>query len=165
MKTYFRLSLCALSALCVMSCVHPLENRIAKNPQLYQSLSSSDQLLVQQGRIREGMSKEGVFLALGRADQVATGKQKGSSIEKWTYMGNRPVFADSFGLGFGNMGYGGFGGRGSGYGGRGYGYGGRGYGCGPYGYGYSPSVIYVPYKSATVTFRNNRVTEYLTGPQ
>jgi hypothetical protein len=27
------------------------------------------------------------------------------------------------------------------------------------------TVMYVPYKAATVTFRGNRVTEYLTGPQ
>jgi hypothetical protein len=154
MKTTLRrLLLCAIPLLAIASCVHPREDRIAKNPQIYQSLSTSDQLLVQQGRIREGMTKEGVFLALGTADQVATGRQKSTSIEKWTYLGSQPIYTDSF-----SMGYGGFGGRGGGYGGRGYGY-------NPFGYYYSPSIMYVPYKSATVTFRGNRVTEYLTGPQ
>jgi hypothetical protein len=90
--TRLRLSLCALAALAISSCVHPLEKRIANNLKIYQSLSASDQLLVHQGRIREGMTKEGVFLAMGRADQVAFGVQKGSRIEKWNYLGSQPVY-------------------------------------------------------------------------
>lgn len=149
MKTNLRrLSLCAIAALAVTSCVHPLEDRIASNPQIYQSLSTSDQLLVRQGRIREGMTKEGVFLAMGRADHVAVGRQKGVSIEKWSYMGSQPIYGESFGLGYGGLG------------GRGYGY-----GYSPFGYSYSPSIMYVPYQAATVTFRGNRVSEYLQGRQ
>jgi len=157
MKTFARLFACTALALVTLSCTSARERRITNNPQIYQSLSTSDQLLVQQGRIREGMTKEGVFLAYGRPDSVATGKQKGASIEKWTFMGTQPMYANTF-----NMGWGGWGG----WGGRGWG----GPGCGYYGawdpyWGISPTVVYVPYKAATVTFRGNRVTEYLTGPQ
>ena len=157
--TRLRLSLCALAALAISSCVHPLEKRIANNLKIYQSLSASDQLLVHQGRIREGMTKEGVFLAMGRADQVAFGVQKGSRIEKWNYLGIQPVYTNSFGMGWGG-----------GMGNRGWGGGYFGPGCG-YGGAWEPlwnggsNVIYVPYKAASVSFRGNRVTEYMTGPQ
>ncbi|MBV6501484.1 MAG: hypothetical protein CJBNEKGG_03996 [Prosthecobacter sp.] len=158
MSTSCRLLLGALLTVLISSCVSPRERRIANNPQIYQSLSTSDQLLVQQGRIREGMTKEGVFLSYGRPDSVAVGKQKGVSLEKWTYMGSQPVYANTFGM---SMGWGGYRGY-RGYRGLGYGY------CGPwdpYWGNMGTTVMYVPYKAATVTFRGNRVTEYLTGPQ
>ncbi len=155
----FRFSLCALWTCLLVSCASPRERRIAANPQIYQSLTTSDQLLVQQGRIREGMSKEGVFLALGRPDGVAAGRQKGASIEQWTYFGSQPVYTNTIGMGWGGAwGWGG-------------GWAMRGSGCGyigpwdPYWVGMAPAVTYVPYKAATVTFRGNRVSDYLTGPQ
>ncbi len=154
------LLLCAITTLFISSCVNQLERRISSNPKIYHSLSSSDQRLVQQGRIREGMAKEGVFLALGHPDQVASGRQRGADIEKWTYFGSRPVYINDYNMGYGGLGWGGMG-MGMGWGG----YGGRGCGYSPYGYGYSPSVMYVPYKAVSVTFRGNRVSEYLTGPQ
>jgi hypothetical protein len=150
MKTIFLLLASFLLIFSLSSCAHPRDKRIAANPKLYQSLSSNDQVLVQQGRIREGMTKEAVFLAIGRPDQVASGREKGSSIEKWTYVGTQPVFTNSFFPGYGGWG-------------RGYGY------CGgwdPYWAGFNtPNVIYVPYKAATVSFRGNRVVQYMTGPQ
>src|SRR5687767_15032607 len=90
------------------NCASPIENRIASNPTLYEKLSPSDKALVSQGRLREGMTKESVFLAWGRPDRVAQGRSHGSSIEKWTYIGQRPVHTQTFGLGlgFGHYGYG-----------------------------------------------------------
>lgn len=144
---------CMVLAIGLVSCASSIERRIAANPDLYSKLADSDKVLINQGRIREGLSKEGVFLAWGRPDQVAGGSQKGVKLEKWTYVGTQPVYTDTFGSGFGVGRYG--------YG-RGFGY------CGPwdpYWGGYGPMVTYVPYKAASVTFRGNRVTEYLTGPQ
>lgn len=158
MKTSLRLLASALLAITVISCVSSRERRITNNPQIYNSLSTSDQLLVQQGRIREGMTKEGVFLSYGRPDAVSTGRQKGASIEKWTFMSSQPVYTNNIGMGWG----GGWGGAWGGYRGRGCGYYG---GWDPYYMNMAPSVVYVPYQAATVTFRGNRVTEYLTGPQ
>ena len=156
MKRFLQLCASATLAVLVVSCVSPRERRIANNPQIYQKLSTSDQVLVQQGRIREGMTKEGVFLSYGRPDSVATGRQKGSSVEQWTYMGSQPVYTNNFGVGMGysRWGYG-----------RGYGYGNGYYGAWDPFWSMSPTVMYVPYKSASVTFRGNKVTDYLTGPQ
>lgn len=152
MKTHLlRLGVSVLTLVTLASCVNPREKRIANNPTIYNALPASDQALVQQGRIREGFSKEAVFVALGRPDQVATGKKSGKSIEKWTYMGTQPVFTNTYAMG---MGWGG-GFRG------GFGY------CGPWDpfWGSGQSTMYVPYKAASVTFTNNRVTEYIQGPQ
>ncbi|MES2594101.1 MAG: hypothetical protein V4662_02140 [Verrucomicrobiota bacterium] len=156
MKRFLQLCAGLTLATLAISCTSARERRIANNPQIYQKLSTSDQVLVQQGRIREGMTKEGVFLSYGRPDSVATGRQKGSSVEQWSYMGTQPVYTNNFGMGLG-YGYG-----------RGWGY--RGYGAGYYGawdpyWGMGPNVVYVPYKDASVTFRGNRVSEFLTGPQ
>ncbi|MCA1963604.1 MAG: hypothetical protein LDL31_06635 [Prosthecobacter sp.] len=154
MSNLARPTFALLLILGLAACASPRERRIAANPQIYQSLSTSDQVLVQQGRIREGMSKEGVFLALGRPDGVAAGRQKGVNVEQWTYMGSQPVYTTTVGMGWGWGGAWGLRGRGCGYVGP----------WDPYWMG-GPMVTYVPYKAATVTFRGNRVTDYLTGPQ
>ncbi|SKB02905.1 hypothetical protein SAMN02745166_03710 [Prosthecobacter debontii] len=156
-KTLFNLGralLALVGAVGLMSCASPIERRISSNPEIYSKLSDSDKVLINQGRIREGLSKEGVFLAWGRPDNVAAGSQKGVKTEKWTYLGSQPVYTDNWGWGGGWGGYGRYG--------RGFGY----YGAwDPYWGGYGTSVTYIPYKAASVTFRNNRVTEYLRGPQ
>lgn len=150
---------CLTLTIGLTNCASPVERRIASNPELYSKLADSDKVLVNQGRIREGMTKESVFLSWGRPDQVSEGSQKGVKIEKWTYVGTQPVYTQSYGLGWGGGGYGYGWGRGFG---RGYGY----YGAwDPYWGGYGPSVTYVPYKAATVSFRGNRVTEYIRGRQ
>lgn len=152
--TLLRAVLCLAAALLFTQCASPLEKRIQRNPDIFAKLADNDKLLVQQGRLREGMTREAVFLAWGRPDQVATGSQKGVQTEKWTYVGTQPVYTDTWG-----MGWGGWGGRGWG---RGWGY------CGPWDPfwgGMGPMITYVPYKAASVTFRNARVTEYLRGPQ
>jgi len=141
-------------AIGLTSCATPVERRIASNPELYNKLTDSDKVLVNQGRIRDGMTKESVFLSWGRPDQVAEGSQKGSKVEKWTYVGTQPVYTETFGLGWGGYGYGRYG--------RGFGY----YGAwDPYWGGFGPSVTYIPYKAATVSFKGNHVTEYIRGPQ
>lgn len=160
-KSLFNLGRAALilaATVGLMSCSSPVERRIASNPEIYGKLSENDKALVSQGRIREGLTKEGVFLAWGRPEDVASGVQKGSKFEKWTYLDSRPVYTDNWGWG------GGWGGGPYGRWGTGFGY----YGpWDPYwgGYGGGTSITYIPYKAASVTFRNSRVTEYVRGPQ
>jgi len=153
--TATRLFLSALSLglmLGLAGCASPLERRLVNNPQLYTQLTNNDKLLVNTGRIREGMTREAVFLSWGRADRVAAGRENGRSVEKWTYLGTQPVYTSSIGIGLGF--------------GPGYGRFGRGY-CGawdPFWGGFGPTVAYVPYQAASVEFRNGRVVNYMNGP-
>lgn len=146
--------LCLSAGFGLSSCTSPLEGRITKNPQLFEKLSPSDRSLVRRGEIREGMTKEAVFLAWGRADYVSTGKDHGVSVEKWGYTGSHPVYTNSITVGIG-PGY--YRGR-RGY--YGYGYAGL---WDPYwgGYGYGPSIEYVPYQAASVEFRAGRVVRFM----
>lgn len=152
MKKPFLLLLSA-TALLLSSCVSSSpQARIERNPQLYNQLSAKDRELVTQGVIREGMTRDAVFLAWGAPDQTTVGRKSGREIEQWTYLGQRPVRTMSMNVGFG----------------YGYGYGGR---CGPWGYGpgawggwggpgFGTDVIYVPYTAGTVGFRSGRVSEW-----
>ncbi|MEP6936921.1 MAG: hypothetical protein ABI871_02520 [Chthoniobacterales bacterium] len=97
------------------------ETRISGHPEIYQSLSARDQALVSQGRIREGMRENAVWLAWGGPDQRLAGRSHGQSAETWLYTTS-----------YASPGYGGYGG---GYGGYGGGYGGYGAFGGYGGYG------------------------------
>jgi hypothetical protein len=140
-----------LLAIGLSSCAAPIERRIASNPEIYTKLSENDKILVSQGRLREGMTKEAVFLAWGRPDRVGHGRAQGSAIERWTYVAQRPIYTHSVGLGIG---------MGHGYGRYGYGYGGV---WDPFWMG-GPSVAYIPYPAATVDFRNSRVSSFMVSP-
>jgi len=50
------------SALILTSCT-TTETRIKERPAAYAALSPSDQALVQQGQVREGMSQDAVYIA------------------------------------------------------------------------------------------------------
>jgi hypothetical protein len=62
-----------------------VESRIAEHPAAFQSMSPSDQALVQQGRIREGMSQDAVYIAWGAPSQRAPGHNRGHQVETWIY--------------------------------------------------------------------------------
>ena len=119
---------------------NPQDRRIGENPQWYQSLSQSDQLLVRQARIREGMGKNAVFLAWGQPDSVTTGTDHGKPVETWIYTAVQPQYVTGFSMG------------GPAY-----------YGGGFYGYG-GPSVfqdvVYTQEPAAMVRFENERVTAW-----
>ncbi|MEO0414317.1 MAG: hypothetical protein AAF226_05135 [Verrucomicrobiota bacterium] len=153
----FLLSLCLV--LLLSSCAHNQgarqnsvqgtrgahQMRIKKNPQVFNKLSTADRKLVQEGRIREGMSKDGVFLAWGKPavkrEQSANGKRQ----EIWSYRGSEavPVRNYNFGYGFG------------GYSSRYY----HGYNRGP-SFGMGTDIAFVPYERARVVFVNGRVKSY-----
>lgn len=150
-----RLAMAALVAMLVTSCAsnNTPQKRIERNPQQFMSLSPKDRELVTNGAIREGMNKEAVFLAWGLPSQTSVGRSGGREIEQWTYQSQRPVRVMTTGFGMG-MGYGyGMGG----YGPWGYGY--PGYGWGPT-FGMGSDIVYVPYTSGVVSFRNGRVSEW-----
>lgn len=113
-------------------------SRISQNPVMYNMLSPEQQVLVQQGRICEGMSKDAVYLAWGNPNTPpVTGQQDGASYEKWVYTTYQPVMVDSISTGFG-----------------------CGYGHCWHGGGISTSTAYVPKDAAWVMFQNNKVTAW-----
>jgi hypothetical protein len=146
------LNLAAAMAVLLSSCVsHTPQSRIERNPQLFNALSAKDRQLVSQGLIREGLTKDGVFIAWGAPDTTTVGRKGGLEIEEWTYLGQRAVrtMTMNVGMGWGHP-YGGCGPWG--WGGYGpWGWGGPGWGSG---------VTYVPYTAGVVTFRSGRVTEW-----
>ena len=87
------------------------ETRISEHPDIFQALSPRDQTLVREGRIREGMSQGGVWIAWGTPDQKGAGFARGRSVETWIY--NEYVYANApYPYPYGPFGYGGY------YGGR-----------------------------------------------
>ena len=141
----------ALSVLLFASCVPSTpESRIAAQPAMFDGLPAKQQELVRQGRIDKGMGTDAVYLAWGRASREYEGSENGAATLRWDYNGSTPVYSNS---GFGPYGYG-----------WGYGYGyapyGR-YGTYPYyGVGFGPEVTYIPYRKASVLFRNGRVSSW-----
>lgn len=141
--------ICSVAAFLLVSCAAPIQRRIEKNPQLYSALSSRHQMLVQDGKIEEGMSKEAVFLSWGKPDRVATGSKQGKPYERWSYAGYDAVHSTQigFGVGYGGLGYGHYRGR--------------------YGYAYAdpffysaPSVDYIPFEAAKVEFLKGKVISW-----
>ncbi|MBQ1960193.1 MAG: hypothetical protein II349_01560 [Akkermansia sp.] len=112
--------------------------RIAENPVLFRSLPVEQQILVQQGRICEGMSQDAVFLAWGAPNNPPyEGQKNGKNVVRWVYTFQEPVMAaPTVGVTV----------------------------VGPYGwYGpamYGPSTVYVPREAATVQFENNKVVSW-----
>jgi hypothetical protein len=147
----------ACSALFLTGCA-TTETRISQHPEMYQRLSPGDQALVREGKIRNGMSQEAVYLAWGGPDQKTTGIVQGRPAETWVYTGTSH-YPYPYGWG-------------PGYYGRGfYGYGhvrrhwrGRGH----YRFGYDPfyDPFYtinrpaVSYAERTVSFQRGRVVAF-----
>jgi hypothetical protein len=75
----------ATGALIPTSCSTP-QTRISDHPDLYQSLSSRDRALVNQGQIRTGMSRTAVWLAWGSPDRKIVGNTQGRATETWIYI-------------------------------------------------------------------------------
>lgn len=71
-------------------------SRIAANPALFQSLPAAHQMLVQQGRLCEGMNKDAVELAFGAPDGTMSGYKGGKTLETWQYTRMVPVYSPRF---------------------------------------------------------------------
>jgi hypothetical protein len=145
----------AASALILSGC-STTETRISEHPEIFQQLSPRDQDLVSQGKIREGMAENAVWLAWGTPDQKASGVARGKSVETWIY--NEYTYASArYPYPYGPYGYGGYFG---GIGGFHHHHGHRFAIIGdpfydPFYYSYIPPRV--SYPSKTVTFVNHRV--------
>jgi len=148
----------SLTALLLSSCATKTpEARIKKYPTVFEQVPEIDRELVSKGEIKEGMSKQAVFLAWGKADQITKGSKDGVEFERWLYTSLSPIYRSSFNshIGFGHgFGRGGFG-RGGFRGGFGYSGFRRGFGHSGFGVGFSPRVSYIQTRAASVDFDSN----------
>ena len=131
-----------LLALVFASCAPSTpQARIDREPEKFASLSTTDQGLVQQGLIDQGMPPAAVELAWGPPDRRFEGSKNQQATARWDYTGALPVYSSSL-----------FGSFAPGYGPH--------YGRGRYanfGYGFGPEVIYVPSRLASVWFIDDKV--------
>lgn len=119
------------------------ETRIAAQPVLFESLPARQQQLVRQGSIDKGMSTDAVSLAWGRPSRQFEGSDGGVATLRWEYTGTTPVYSNSH---FGSFGHSRHHGR---------------WGRGPfYGSGIGQEVTFIPYRRATVLFREGRVSSW-----
>jgi hypothetical protein len=134
------------------------QSRIEKNPRIFRALSTSEQALVEAGKIQDGMSPGAVFLAWGPPDGRAEGEKEGKRYEQWTYDSLSPVVIQSAWGGWGpGWGWGGWGGwNRAGIAGPGW---------GPWGWnnGLATDVAFIPQTSSWVNFVNNRVDGWQLG--
>ena len=132
-----------LASLVFVSCAPSTpQTRIAKNPQQFAALSKKDQSYVLQGQLTRGMTRDAVALAWGYPSQRFEGFKESKKMERWDYIGTRPVYVTNY------------------YGGYGYGpYGRHGY----TGFGFGPDIAYVPDRYASVWFANDRVDAWERG--
>lgn len=152
----FPILICTI-ALMQAACVtrSTVQSRIAQNPDYFEKLSSKHKNLVTQNSVTEGMSKEAVYLAWGKADEVKKGSRNKQVTETWIYLRYEPIYTRNVGVGYGYGGYYGRRRRHCGYGGGGI------YGSG-INYNYGTNVTYRPYVGAKVEFRNERVISWET---
>jgi len=152
MKIFTRILPAFFAALLLSQCVSATpQKRIERNPQLFSQLGNRDRQMVSSGVIREGMSRDAVFLAWGRPDRVTVGTTRGKEVEAWTYLRERAVRTVNFNAGFGYGGWGPYGGFGP--------FGGFGWGGHPF-WGGGPTVTYIPYTAGVVEFSAGRVTKW-----
>jgi hypothetical protein len=144
----------AFSTLLFTGCA-TTESRISEHPDMFQRLSPGDQALVREGKIRNGMSETGVYLAWGGPDQKVPGQVHGRPAETWVYTGTSHYpYPYGWGPGF--------------YGGGVYGYGYVGHHRHHFAPYYDP--FYAPFYDAhrpsvtyperTVSFQNGRVVAF-----
>ena len=149
MRRRIGLSLGCFGCLLLVAC-STVDSRINERPAVYSVLSRRDQALVRSGTIREGLSKDAVYIAWGAPAQVRSGSRNGHPYEAWVYTTERTIFAGDVYphfYWFGPYRY-------SGYWDYPF--------WGPYGYPYGQDVISyeVPYKTAF--FEGNRCTGWET---
>ena len=103
MKAFTRLSTVVFLSVLLAAC-STVQTRIKQSPDTFHALSVSDQDLILHGKIRQGMSKNAVWLAWGRADSISHGSAGGHDFETWAYLtyesqpvcgyGMQPLFWD-----------------------------------------------------------------------
>lgn len=76
---------CALSLPFLVTGCTTVDARIQERPAAYAALSPNDQALVQQGKIREGMTQDQVYIAWGPPSHRIPGRYRGRIVETWVF--------------------------------------------------------------------------------
>ena len=160
------LTLTMLGSTLILAACSTVETRISGHPEIYQSLSPSDQALVSQGQIRDGMLPNAVYLAWGSPDRKIVGNMRSRPTVTWVYVHyttySYPYPYPFYGPGYG-WGYGfglttvGFAGRHRWHNGRSFLFFGSPF-YDPFFYSYIPPSIPYPYRM--VTFASGRVVSF-----
>jgi hypothetical protein len=100
MKAFDALLLLAVAFLC--GCASTIEDRRKERLAAYSQLPPETQSLVDAGQIKVGMSKDAVYIAWGKPDQVIHSESDQGQTEIWLYHGSvlRPYHYWNFGYGF-----------------------------------------------------------------
>jgi len=141
MKTFTPLLLIGLA---LASCV-PMtpQARIDQHPEKFTRLSAQHQILVRQGKIALGMTQDAVAIAWGEPAERFVGTKGTTTTERWDYEDSRPLYTTPS---FNNY-------------------------PGPYdpnhrhlhhgdGWGMGPEIVYVPSRTGSVWFLNDRVESW-----
>ena len=117
------------------------QERILKNGAKFTNLPAKHQELAERGELARGMSADAVFLAWGAPSQRYQGLQGNIVTDRWDYFTSTPVVNNHFDMHYGI---------------------GRGWGRrGSYsGFSFGPEIQYVPYRKATVLFKNSKVDSW-----
>src|SRR5438128_11175113 len=75
----------AAGTLILTGCATP-DARISQHPEMYHTLSQTDQALVSKGQIRPGMTMDAVWLAWGSPDRKIIANMRGRATETWIYV-------------------------------------------------------------------------------
>ena len=108
-----RLVLLSGAAVLTVSCetITSPEHRISQEPVRFEELPASHRELVREGKVKEGMSLDAVYLAWGRPHEVKESSRNGKSLLTWIYFGRESVPIRTVGVGSGYYGRGGYYGR------------------------------------------------------
>jgi hypothetical protein len=79
-----RYCLLLLGVALLAGCSTP-QKRAEERPEAFARLSKTDQKLVLNGQVREGLDTDAVYVALGRPSRKARGSENGVAYERWIY--------------------------------------------------------------------------------
>jgi hypothetical protein len=117
-RRIFQLALmaCAVPLLFLLAGCTTIDTRVQEKAAVFQRLSPADQQLVLQGKIREGLPMDAVYIAWGPPSERIPGRYNGRTVETWVYYataaGDYTPYPFYYGYPYGyGVGYGFYGGR------------------------------------------------------
>lgn len=94
-----RLALCLASVALLAACSTTPEQRIAKNPALFDTFPPQVRQKIRAGEVEIGFTPDMVRLALGEPSRVFSRQTETGAAELWVYHNNGPRFSIGVGVG------------------------------------------------------------------